>query len=102
MDVYNQFFKFIIQYLFYLLIPLFFQKCTVHFLYFAQYTSVDHKMQEKNVKNFSINIISFFGEIIREGDFDLPDIHNQNHRLSRWYAPRLQGDSTGSPTRALN
>ena len=27
---------------------------------------------------------------------------NQNHRLSRWYAPRLQGDGTGSPTRALN
>ena len=26
---------------------------------------------------------------------------NQNHRLSRWYAPRLQGDVTGSPTRAL-
>ncbi len=29
-------------------------------------------------------------------------LHNQNHRLSRWYAPRLQGDGTGSPTRALN
>ena len=28
--------------------------------------------------------------------------NNQNHRLSRWYAPRLQGDGTGSPTRALN
>ena len=27
---------------------------------------------------------------------------NQNHLLSRWYAPRLQGDGTGSPTRALN
>ena len=27
---------------------------------------------------------------------------NQNHRLSRWYAPRLQGDNAGSPTRALN
>ena len=27
---------------------------------------------------------------------------NQNHRLSRWYAPRLQGDGTGSPTLALN
>ena len=27
---------------------------------------------------------------------------NQNHRLSRWYAPRLQGDGTGSQTRALN
>ena len=26
---------------------------------------------------------------------------NQNHRLSRWDAPRLQGDVTGSPTRAL-
>ena len=26
---------------------------------------------------------------------------NQNHRLSRWYAPRLQGDIAGSPTRAL-
>ena len=34
----------------------------------------------------------------------LSEIHpyeNQNHRLSRWYAPRLQGDVTGSPTRAL-
>ena len=27
---------------------------------------------------------------------------NQNHRLSRWYAPRLQGVCTGSPIRALN
>lgn len=27
--------------------------------------------------------------------------HNQNHRLSRWYAPRLQGDITGNPTRVL-
>jgi hypothetical protein len=27
---------------------------------------------------------------------------NQNHRLSRWYAPRLQGDGTGSPIRALS
>ena len=26
---------------------------------------------------------------------------NQNHRRSRWYAPRLQGDDAGSPTRAL-
>ncbi len=26
---------------------------------------------------------------------------NQTHRLSRWYAPRLQGDDAGSPTRAL-
>ena len=26
---------------------------------------------------------------------------NQNHRQSRWYAPRLQGESTGNPTRAL-
>ena len=30
------------------------------------------------------------------------DSGNQNHRLSRWYAPRLQGDSTGSLIRALN
>ena len=27
--------------------------------------------------------------------------YNQNHRLSRWYAPRLQGDITGNPTRVL-
>jgi hypothetical protein len=23
-------------------------------------------------------------------------VRNQNHRLSRWYAPRLQGDDTGN------
>ena len=27
---------------------------------------------------------------------------NQNHQLSWWYALRLEGDSTGGPTRALN
>jgi len=32
----------------------------------------------------------------------MPRILNQNHRLSRWYAPRLQGVCTGSPIRALN
>ena len=30
-----------------------------------------------------------------------PTRSNQNHRLSRWYAPRLQGDDAGNPTRAL-
>ena len=30
-----------------------------------------------------------------------PFADNQNHRRSRWYAPRLQGDSAGCPTRAL-
>lgn len=28
--------------------------------------------------------------------------HNQDHQLSWWYALRLEGDSTGGPTRALN
>ena len=27
---------------------------------------------------------------------------NQDHRLSRWYALRLEGEITGCPTRALN
>jgi len=31
-----------------------------------------------------------------------PNGENQNHQLSWWYALRLEGDSTGGPTRALN
>jgi hypothetical protein len=30
------------------------------------------------------------------------DKRNQDHQLSWWYALRLEGDSTGGPTRALN
>ena len=58
---------------------------------------------------FIPQIMLFKGSCIKESFVSIPDIYepvtpygeNQNHRLSRWYAPRLQGDCAGSPTRAL-
>ena len=47
------------------------------------------------------SVIQFFKKGKRRLQFYKFPYYNQNHRLSRWYAPRLQGDIAGSPTRAL-
>lgn len=50
--------------------------------------------------HFIINELRRFFRTEKSAFFTLKQ-YNQNHRLSRWYAPRLQGDIAGSPTRAL-
>ena len=50
--------------------------------------------------HFIINELRRFFRTKKSAFFTLKQ-YNQNHRLSRWYAPRLQGDIAGSPTRAL-
>ena len=65
------------------------------------------QIPESGKNDFFIEILYFTGSSTK---FDRPERipekyrrspANQNHRLSRWYAPRLQGDIAGSPTRAL-
>ena len=53
-----------------------------------------------------IKLIPVHGALLDNGSEALllcgeSGVGNQNHRLSRWYAPRLQGDITGNPTRVL-
>ena len=69
----------------------------------AIYIVLCHQMQTHLIDDFVIFKLKLFRQHTGSaGSFFTLKQYNQNHRLSRWYAPRLQGDGTGSPTRALN
>ena len=58
---------------------------------------IDTRKRQSFCNAIIINILQPIEKEPSAGKFN-----NQNHRLSRWYAPRLQDDNAGSPTRALN